>query len=551
MNAFHQPIAPIRDIPSQGLPMCLLKKHLDFSWLLRFLQSGFSLVLQLFILALILSAGLANGQILTNGGFESGLTGWSSSLSSGGSATFANNTSDIHSGTNALLVTVSNAGSASNSVQLVSSTFIASSNDTYVLRFWCSSSVLRANLGINLLGASPVYPQIPFEISTNEDSYQEYLYTFHANGTVSVAFNFQNVGQYWLDDVEVLDQTNTDGWDVPMTYLWQWGQLNYSKTNSLGWGGGDNDKSTLLPDGSVAWLFNDTLTIILTNTFYSNIRGSTSLPRNSLVHQVGTKLYWMNNTNATFFVPTNPANIYWIGGSIVESNKLLVLLNEINAGAITNVGMAVAALSLPSLILQSIVEVPSAGTDNYGTFINGGDGYYYIYDGSKVARVPVGSLAVSSAWNYWNGNSWVTNHAQAVGLPNLVDPWSIVQLGTSNYVVSYMPSLSPTIMAQFAPTPMGPWSAPVSIYNTPGQWGELNYAPNICAGTGSNGVYTIGYSDDNSPEGLNKWVSDKSYYNPHFITANLLKLFPIFSSQWCQPRFEPASHCLFHRQYQR
>ena len=473
------------------------------------------------VLLLVIRAG---AQILSNGGFENDRIGWTSHLSGGGAATFGDNSSS-HWGTNCLLATVSAAGSASNSVQLVSSSFTASSADTYVLRFWMNTSLLRANLGVNLLGASPAFPQIAFQISTNPvGSYQEYLYAFRAAGSVSIAFNFQSMAQYWLDDVEVLDLTNNAGWDIPMTYLWQWGQLQAAKTNSLGWSGGDNDKSVLLPDGSVAWIFNDSFASTL--NFYSNLRGGTALPRNSVVHQEGTNLYWLNDGQATFFVPTNPANLYWIGGALVESNNVLVLLNEINATAITNVEMAVATLALPTLKLTGITEIPSAGADNYGTFINGGDGYYYIYDGPKVARVPVGSLAANSAWTYWTGSSWVTNHTQAVDLANLVDPWSLTQLGASNYAAVFMPELSLTIEAQFATSPMGPWGDPVPLYTVDGQWGEINYAPNVCAGTGSNGVYTIGYSDDGSPEGLAKWASDMSFYVPHFVTANLWQLSP-------------------------
>lgn len=480
----------------------------------------------LLILLSLFLAGVVHAQILTNGGFESSLTGWSTNVLGGGVATFADTMSDVHSGTNALLITVAGAGSDTNSIQLVSSSFAANSSDTYVLRFWASTSVLRSSLGINLLGATPNFPQIPFQISTNDDSYQEYLYAFRASGKISIAFNFQTVGKYWLDDVEVLDLTNNDGWDIPMTYLWQWGQLNYSKTNNLGWGGGDNDKSAVLPDGSVVWIFNDTLTMSLEGTFFTNVRGDASLPRNSVVHQVGTNLYWLNNGNSTFFVPTNSDNLYWIGGCQVETNNLLVLLNEINATAITNVGISVAFLSLPGLTLNGITQVTSPGTDNYGTFINGGDGYYYIYNGPQVARTPVGSLAVSAAWTYWDGSAWVTNHTQATDLPNLADPWSVAQLGPSNFVSVYMPELSLDIMAQFAPSPMGPWSDPVFLYATADQWDELNYAPNICAGTGGNGRYTIGYSDDGSPEGLAKWASDKSFYNPHFVTADLYDLSP-------------------------
>jgi hypothetical protein len=491
---------------------------------------------------------LASAQMLTNGGFESGLTNWNSYLSGGSSATFVDVATNVHSGTGALLVTVSNAGTASNSVQIVSSTFTAYNSDTYVLRFWASSPELYANLGINLIGAKPSFPQIPFELSTNPvasgtiGNYQEYLYAFRASGKMSIAFNFQTAGQYWLDDVEVLDLTNTDGFDVPMTYLWQWGQLNVSRTNSLdiGWGGGDNDKSCQLPDGSVAWIFNDSYASTL-DSFYSNIRGNSSLPRNCIVHQIGTNLVWVNNGNNTLFVPSNlndnlmplaPNGLYWIGGSIAESNKLYVLLNGLNNSPLSNICMSVATLSLPALTLEGVVtNLTSPGTDNFGDFVRGDDGFYYIYNGAKVARVPVGQLAVDSAWSFWNGTNWVSDHnrskSASASLPNF-SGWSITRLGTSNYCAVFFPYLDfVDINAQFAPTPMGPWSSGVTVYTAEPQWGEIYYAPNICAGTGSNGVYTIGYSDNGSPENwFSKTAADKSWYNPHFIRVNLLQLSP-------------------------
>lgn len=489
-------------------------------------------------------------QILTNGGFESGLNIWSSSLSGSGAATFSNAAVNYHKGTNALLVTVSNPGSASNSVRMVSSSFNASSTNTYVLRFWANTDKVGANLGVNLIGATPVYPQISFKISTNslvagDQHYQEYLYAFKASGAVSIAFNFQTTGQYWLDDVEVLDVVNNDGFDVPMIYLWQWGQWNFAQTNSLkiGWTGGDNDKSVILPDGNVAWIFNDSFSSTL-NSFYSNIRGGSSLPRNALVHQIGTNLVWKNNGNNPYFLPShvndtqmplNPNGLYWIAGGIAESNKLFVLLNGLNNSPLTNVCMAVATLSLPNMTLDGVVtNLTSPGTDNFGDLVRGDDGYYYIYNGAKVARVPAGQLAVDSAWRYWNGSAWVTDHTQSTNasasLPNF-QGWSITRLGTSNYVAVYKPVLSVSIYAQFAPTPMGPWSNGTLLYtaDVEGEQGIFNvYMPNICAGTDSNGVYTIGYSDNGGDtEGwFTKLNNDKSWYNPHFITANLLQLSP-------------------------
>lgn len=493
--------------------------------------------------------GPAGAQILTNGGFESGLTSWTTALSSGGAATFATVSTNVHSGAKTLLVTVSNPGTGSNSVQLVSSAFNASSADTYVLRFWASSPVLLANLGIDFLGATPAFPQIPFELSTNpvvtgtDGNYQEYLYAFRASGTVQIAFNFQSTAQYWLDDVEVLDLTNNDGFDVPMTYLWQWGELKYAQTNgtegnpATGWTGGDNDKSALLPDGTVAWIFNDSYASSL-NSFYSNLRGNSSLPRNCLLHQIGTNLVWLNNGANSFFppntngnlMPAAPNGLYWIAGAIAETNanKLYVLLNGLNNSPLSNICMSVATLSLPGLTLDgAVTNLTSPGTDNFGDLVRGDDGYEYIYNGAKVARVPAGQLAVDSAWTYWNGSGWVTDHTQNVAIPNF-SGWSISRLGTSNYVAVFFPYLDfVDIEAQFAPSPMGPWTTGVVVGQAAPQWGEIMYAPNICAGTGGDGIFTIGYSDNGSPENwFSKTASDKSWYNPHFIRANLLQLSP-------------------------
>lgn len=73
---------------------------------------------------------------------------------------------------------------------------------------------------------------------------------------------------------------------------------------------------------------------------------------------------------------------------------------------------------------------------------------------------------------------------------------------------------------------MGPWTSPIPVFKTDGEWGELNYMPNICAGTGADGIYTIGYSDNGSPSDLMKIANGRSYYDPHFIKVNLRRLSP-------------------------
>ena len=100
------------------------------------------------------------GIILGNGGFENSLSGWSTNLNSGGSATFVVTNSFKHYGKQALMVSVDSPGTGTKSVQLVHSAFAASPDDTYVLRFWAAGNEAQyAKLGVNLIGADPAYPQ--------------------------------------------------------------------------------------------------------------------------------------------------------------------------------------------------------------------------------------------------------------------------------------------------------------------------------------------------------------------------------------------------------
>ncbi len=331
---------------------------------------------------LVLTA--TGGIILGNGGFENSLSGWSTNLNSGGSATFVVTNSFKHYGKQALMVSVDSPGTGTKSVQLVHSAFAASPDDTYVLRFWAAGNEAQyAKLGVNLIGADPAYPQIPFRISTNDNNgFMEYRYAFRAAGDVQVSFSFQTLNTYYLDDVEVLDLNHPHGFDVPLTYLWQWGQWEYSKTNSNGWTGGDNNKSVALPDGSVLWLFNDSTTSAL--NFYSNIRGGSGGPRNAAVKQVGTNLYPLirgGSVGNSFFPPSTNGNLYWIGDGVVESNQVKVLITDCDASLLARVGTGIATLALPDCTLAGITKVTAPGADDYNQILPGDDGYYYIYWG--------------------------------------------------------------------------------------------------------------------------------------------------------------------------
>src|SRR5208337_274970 len=208
-------------------------------------------------------------------------------------------------------------------------------------------------------------------------------------------------------------------------------------------------------------------------------------------------------------------------------NKLMTLLKEIT-GTETQIHSWVGTVSLPGLTVDSLSRIDAVGADAYSPIVDGNDGYYYAYESTNyatfayatsVARVPRGSLAVSSAWNFWNGSNWVTDQTQAVALTNLSYIWTVEMLGPSNYA-GFFNTLGANVL-QFAPSPMGPWTTTESIpNNSGGESGEINYAGNIHAETWQNGVYTLSFSDFNFSQTQSKLNADKSYYRPHYIRAN-------------------------------
>lgn len=76
--------------------------------------------------------------LLTNGGFENNLTGWSTATNNGSNATFTitNDVLHVHSGSQGLIVNVINTGTANNSVTFSATPVKLNKKGYYLLRFW-------------------------------------------------------------------------------------------------------------------------------------------------------------------------------------------------------------------------------------------------------------------------------------------------------------------------------------------------------------------------------------------------------------------------------
>ena len=483
----------------------------------------------------------APAALLTNGGFENDLNNWSSTIGAGSAASMAITQTDLqyHTGAKALAVQVTNPGNA-NSVSLEAAPVTLQDTGIYILRFWAISDTRNAQLDLNLsTNTTSVtnHYQIYDRFDDNSNGWQMYQYAFHiTENQLNIKFQFNSTATYYLDDIELINQKTNPNIDVQQTYNWQ---NNFNET--YGWLSGDNNNPVLLPDGSVAWVYNDSfMGDINPNT---NVISSGHIINNLIVKQENNQLqsiYGGTAPNSTSLFSPGNGNLFWQSGGIIENGSLKVLLIEISGGNYTG-NSYVGTLSLPDLTPTGLTKLP-ATIDVSPNCIISDSLYNYIYFGQSsgtyemhtiVARVPIGQFDSQTPWEYLQtDDSWSTDYSQAKQIVAGVAAGNVLKLARGNYVMSGVPNLSNEIDAWFAPTPYGPWGNKTVIYNIPAQEGILAYEGHLDPSP-KDGYYTFTYSvypfvnESNGSSGsVAMQMAVKSTYLPIYARAKLLALSP-------------------------
>lgn len=266
------------------------------------------------------------------------------------------------------------------------------------------------------------------------------------------------------------------------------------------WVGADSTYSVPLKDGSVAWLFSDTiLGTVVDGAVDMDTMGFIN---NSFVLERGGVL----TETITGGTPAAPEGIvgppaedswYWLGdGYAAPNGELHVGLNRY---ARFGPGQwdwgweqtSIATIDTRSWRVKKVASVPPVTDVQWTSWYDrfGGKTYLYGVDDqgalkqAHVARVPGHDISRVDKWEYWNGTSWTRNAADSAPIQdNVANEYSVTQFRDGYLMVTQDTSeaFSNRIVAYTSCSPTGPFVNQTELFRTPetGLWGSYG-DPNI------------------------------------------------------------------------
>ncbi|MCT2584834.1 hypothetical protein [Actinophytocola gossypii] len=251
------------------------------------------------------------------------------------------------------------------------------------------------------------------------------------------------------------------------------------------WAGGDGTYSTPLPDGRVAWLFND--------TFLGPVGPGRAIRPHAPVHNTIVPAHGRGDRPIETVVegtPENPLPVvgppgtaepwYWNGDGIVDDGKLHVVEFQQRAAGEGHfgfewIGTDLAVLSLPDLEVEKVVPTYDGHGIQWGVELLRVDDHIYIYGvgpaafgkQAHVARARAGEL--DGAWEFYTGTGWSPDEGDAAPvLGDVGSSFGVARVHGRYVLVTTNSFLGSEIYVHTATTPYGfAGSERVRIYDTP------------------------------------------------------------------------------------
>ncbi len=170
----------------------------------------------LFLTALGLSLFSNAQNLVSNGSFESGMTGWLNLASDGGAATFSLNTTDKYDGTQAFQVNVTTLGTNPWSIQSIYNTgWTGTVGKTYVMDFYAKATTAGTSLSV-IEQINSTYLAQSYSLTTDWKKY-EWIFTYTETG-LQLKFQFPQTGTILLDAISIVQQGGSDAQSITDTF---------------------------------------------------------------------------------------------------------------------------------------------------------------------------------------------------------------------------------------------------------------------------------------------------------------------------------------------
>lgn len=287
---------------------------------------------------------------------------------------------------------------------------------------------------------------------------------------------------------------------LPATPVPEWNEL-FQRTN--GWIGADGSYSIPLTSNTTVWLFSDTFV----GNIRDGVRTNLTMINNSVAVQRGVErpeFFYRTNRDGkpeSFITPEQGRGFYWLFHGTRNRGGLHVFLHQTVTVKPTEVfGFKLVDCWLASVpnpddppprwqVKQSPVpftEVTTNGALVFGAAVLRDGEYAYTYgtdsrptaegerrSGLVLARVAAEKFAAFERWEFFSAGTWVPEFRKVTLVAtNIATECSVSYApGLRRYVLIYMEGLWGKMLARLAPSPEGPWSAPLEIYRCPEmQW---------------------------------------------------------------------------------
>lgn len=314
-----------------------------------------------------------------------------------------------------------------------------------------------------------------------------------------------------------------------------------------GWTGADGDYSLKLPDGRIIWLFSDTWIGRIENGAH---RDSVIID-NSVGIQTGNKIdFFYGRTDgkpAAMF--TQPDAAFWIYDGVLLEGRLQLFLQRVDKrgdDGFRHTGTVLARISNPhdppTDWKVEYLELPfgrftAAGDTLFGSAILRSGGHVYVYGTSEsvtggihkknliAGRVSESKFSSFNSWRFFDGKRWRRDWRLAAPLADRFANEFSMTYSTKlrRYVaVHTLDGISAQVALRTAPTPVGPWSAPQTVFRCPeAEWGPrvICYAAKGHASLSGTDDIVVSYVASST----DFWqiATDARLYRPRFLRIKI------------------------------